>query len=481
MLAWAASVNMLANRHAPAGWYCSLSDAMEAACKHGRTNVVLWLLKFGCRWKGDLFDCAKKGKLAFLQWVHSNAALLASKMLPDAKRGLFWDPAMPADKYMAGAAAGGHMHILQWAMESLKPWGPHLLEIAHAAALHGQLRILKWAHSRGSFESARLCSKAAIGGHLDCLQWAHENGYPLHNGHLRFAIELAGARSLPMLQWLLQQGCRWDGWAYIEAARAGSLDVIKWAHQQGLPFPTRMRYRWEQPQPGSEQHDPMGICLPRGEFLKAAIRWGQIPVLDWAFQNGWALKHGFGKDKWACERAAGDLDLQALQWLHKHKFPLSKTAFHKAAEAYQSRHPPKRLPVLRWLRANGCPWGNCATNDAAGHVSNPRSPKNVEPLKWLIENGCPRSSKIVDSLVSRGFVGLALWVQRRGAVCKGPALAELELYTLRQQALCRCFALASKACRDSPQLEGRFSAMAAVPWELQQHMAQLAFASSSRK
>ena len=187
VLAWAASAKMLGNEHAPAGYYYALSSAMEAACKHGRINVILWLLKYGCRWKGDLFDCAKKGNLPFLQWVHSNAALLASKMDPAANRGLFWDPAMPADKYMAGPQRGGTCTSCSGPVDTLKPQGPHLLRMAFAAAEYGHLDILKWARSRGSFGSAQLCSKAATGGHLDCLQWAHENGYPLHNKHLRLA------------------------------------------------------------------------------------------------------------------------------------------------------------------------------------------------------------------------------------------------------------------------------------------------------
>lgn len=94
---------------------------------------------------------------------------------------------------------------------------------------------------------------------------------------------------------------------------------------------------------------------------------------------------------------------------------------------------------------------------------------------WLFENGCPMSSRIVQGLVNRGFVQLAMWFQRRGVACTGPALAELGLHTQRQQELCRCFWLASKVCRTSPQLAEAFSAMAKIPWELQQHISKLSF------
>lgn len=208
MLAWAAAEDMF-GRPASNGSYNFRNDwAVEEACNHGRILVVQWLLKHGCRWTGDLSRCAKQGNLPFLQWVHANAAFLSSRMDPAAKKGLFWDPAMPSNNYMAGAAAGGHLHILEWAVETLKPQGPHLLQIAFSAAENGQLEVLKWAHSRGKFESAELCSKAAIGGHLECLQWAHENGYPLKGEDM---VRYAGAKSLAVLQWLLEQGCKWDG------------------------------------------------------------------------------------------------------------------------------------------------------------------------------------------------------------------------------------------------------------------------------
>ena len=85
--------------------------------------------------------------------------------------------------------------------------------------------------------------------------------------------------------------------------------------------------------------------------------------------------------------------------------------------------------------------------------------------------------KMGDDLVRWGFPGLALWVLRRGGTCKFPAQAILELYMQQRQELCRCFALAGKASKAGPQLAEQFAAMAAVPWELQQHICQLAFAS----
>ena len=83
---------------------------------------------------------------------------------------------------------------------------------------------------------------------------------------------------------------------------------------------------------------------------------------------------------------------------------------------------------------------------------------------------------MVDTLIQKGFADLALWVQQRGAVCKGPAQAALGRYTAQRQELCRCFALAAKAWRTEPWRAYKYEAMAAVPWELQQRIAHLAFA-----
>lgn len=282
VLAWAAAVKLIV-RPSP-GHYCTRSaEAMRAACDHGRIQVVQWLLERGCKWKGDLFTSAERGHLHFLRWVNSNAAHLRARMPQHFEKGLSWDPAMPAAKdihgwtFMEGAAAGGHLHILEWIVGTLKPRGPHLLQIAFAAAENGHLDILTWVHSRGTFESAKLCQKAAQGSNLDCLQWVHQNGYPLEGRHL-----MISAQSLPVLQWLLQQGCEWAGGVYREAVRAGRLEIMKWAHQQGLPFPP-LRCWWAEPEPGTpqaaalQQHDPTGIRLPRGDFLQITIRWGHVP------------------------------------------------------------------------------------------------------------------------------------------------------------------------------------------------------------
>ncbi len=429
------------------------------------------------------------------------------------KAGLFYNPRMPVQRYLAGAASGGHQHILDWATSVIQQKGPHLLEIAKAAAMNGHLPILKWAHSRGSFGTVKLCTWAAQGGHLDCLQWAHETGYPLED---RF--HAAKDMSLEVLQWLLQQGCQWNGCVYIEAASAGKLDIIKWAHREGMPWPPS---RWRDEEvPGSTlsaerwAQDPTGLRFPKGKFLKAAAINGHLHILEWAHQNGWAammaelhhepmfgqywrihmeagwgthipvlqwaLDHGFSRDSGPCERAAGKLDLKLLKWLRANYYPLSKVTFEKAVGSHDRSRSPLRMHILRWLKSNRCPWGKEATGTAARIIDDARNPKNTEPLKWLIQNGCPQSVMMVDSLVQRGFAGLALWVQRRGAACKGPAKAALELYSKQQQELCRCFALAGKACGTSAKLQMQFTAMAAVPWELQHHIAQLAFASICR-
>jgi hypothetical protein len=75
------------------------------------------------------------------------------------------------------------------------------------AALHGHLKVLKYAHRHGCPWDAETCANAALGGHLVCLIYAHDNGCPWDKW---WTFHLAAQeRNLDVLEYLFDNGCPW--------------------------------------------------------------------------------------------------------------------------------------------------------------------------------------------------------------------------------------------------------------------------------
>ena len=58
---------------------------------------------------------------------------------------------------------------------------------------------------------------------------------PTERKKLKFMQELAKHGLLPLIQWAQNNGCPWDKYACVWAARNGHLDVLQWAGASGCP------------------------------------------------------------------------------------------------------------------------------------------------------------------------------------------------------------------------------------------------------
>jgi hypothetical protein len=67
------------------------------------------------------------------------------------------------------AAEGGHLQVLQWAVEQGCDMDQ---QVCSAAALYGHLELLKWARQHGAPWDEDVCTLAAGRGDLEMLQWA---------------------------------------------------------------------------------------------------------------------------------------------------------------------------------------------------------------------------------------------------------------------------------------------------------------------
>ena len=162
----------------------------EMAIKYNHLEVIKWLyINYGNRFT-IMDNCCIYGNLEILQWLHSIDK--------------FKKPYYDSEKnYWLCVAKNGHLHILQWIstlwnvldknlmiaavkgnqMEVLK-WGLKKnrsvfnADIYNAAALCGNIGILKWLRENKIRWNEEVCNSAIMRGHLDTLIWCRENGAP---------------------------------------------------------------------------------------------------------------------------------------------------------------------------------------------------------------------------------------------------------------------------------------------------------------
>ncbi|KAG2491193.1 hypothetical protein HYH03_010403 [Edaphochlamys debaryana] len=225
----------------------SVGMVLGAAIEAGNVEAVRYLLAEGCELAEEYLlmaqeGAAQKGHLAVLQVVK--------------QAGLDLDPDVVVD----GAAIGGHLDIIKWAVET---FGDELLyglgQATHDAIDSGSLETVKWLvkeqAGRGADVTERDWVAAVESGSEAMVELLAELGcpqpddgepyrYALHKGDWRMlpALRRAGlsfgpphqrlmvaaidaGAPLETLQWLKSSGCPGVNWAEVQAAaeRAGEL------------------------------------------------------------------------------------------------------------------------------------------------------------------------------------------------------------------------------------------------------------------
>jgi len=140
----------------------------------------------------------------------------------------------------AGAAAGGHMEVLEWLKSEYKR--PITSAAIHRAAEGGHLEIVKWLRAQDPPcpWDKWVCKEAARGGHLVVLQWmrAQDPPCPWDEETSNAAAERG---DLEVLQWIRSQDppCPWNshGGTCEVAAEGGHLAMLQWMRSQYPPCP----------------------------------------------------------------------------------------------------------------------------------------------------------------------------------------------------------------------------------------------------
>lgn len=186
-------------------------DMVRSAAKGGQIEVLNWL-KGKVFFTGlEYFDAGIEGHLTTVQWLYANYGRDVLQLACN------------------GAAKGGHLAILKWAMTQNAIFNKEIFNYA-ADGMH--FDVMQWLLSNGCPWDERVCSNIAAHGRLDLLQWVRERGCPWDHETTRNA---AMFDHLPLLRWARENHCPWHPETCFEAIRNEYWDLLKWALLNGAP------------------------------------------------------------------------------------------------------------------------------------------------------------------------------------------------------------------------------------------------------
>jgi hypothetical protein len=290
-----------------AGWR---EELVEGAAFGDRWDVLFWAKEegqfhFGTKGYDLIARTAQKGNLEILKWLEKEGFPVTQEII-------------------FHASAGGHMHILNWAMEE------HQITVGIS-----QGRILE------------RCYKVAISGdHVAVLKWLLENYGIVEDHKIQKSLWAAAAYkgNFEIFQFLRAAGAEFGPETFFFACarpREGNLKIVKWLRKHGCP--------WDD-----------------GILTECATRAEDLQLLKWF------RKHGAPWHERVCAQAAGSGNFELLKWAHENGCPWDETTCTSAAAS-------GNLEILNWAFQNGCPYSHEVLWTAAQYP-------NLEVLNWVWEN-----------------------------------------------------------------------------------------------
>ncbi|KXZ42168.1 hypothetical protein GPECTOR_191g300 [Gonium pectorale] len=202
-------------------------EAAASAAGGGHWHVCEWLLSLGLTWSSSgEAEAARGGHVDLMEWLLERRSQMRLK-----------DPAEQAAKPVEGAAHGCDLATLQRLWLGL---GQHhsrdkdrILFAAAGSPMPDWAAKVEWLEAQG-------CSyTTAASGHLHVLEWLVET-FGEEAVQLRADLFHAAAcsGSVGLLAWLRDCGCPWDESAYTGAAQSGCEAALEWLVEWGCPMPT---------------------------------------------------------------------------------------------------------------------------------------------------------------------------------------------------------------------------------------------------
>jgi len=196
------------------------ASALFDAVKRGHIDVLEWLdaHEFDCStlYNGAMCEvAARNGHLCALDWLLS--------------KGYKWNK----QRCCIAAALSGDVDMLKWLAVQGCVYDAHV--VAHAVASEFY-SIVPWLRAHGAPWDADVSAEVARLVNAKALEWTRAQGCPWD---ARTCAILAGSGSLDILQLARRRGCPWDADTATEAARAGKWETLAWAVQMGCPWDIR--------------------------------------------------------------------------------------------------------------------------------------------------------------------------------------------------------------------------------------------------
>jgi hypothetical protein len=223
---------------------------------------------------------------------------------------------------------------------------------------------------------SRFCSFAAAGNALGALQWLRTRNVPWGEG---FFCVAAVTSDVALLQWAYDHGCPLpevygDHTPLDVALQYERLDVLQWFMKRQPPTYALLLYAAEWGSVDALEMARSAGLEPTSAVLEAAVRAGQIGVVEYLLNNGLQM----GDVGEACTTAAERGHCECIKMLFSRGAPMNVGVLVGAARRGD-------LPFAQWARHHGCGWD-------ASVISAAVSSGHLELALWAKEHGCPCST-----------------------------------------------------------------------------------------
>ena len=130
-----------------------------------------------------------------------------------------------------------------WRKAQLKVGGPLRTRVHSDVILPGRVALVKWALAEGFPRPDRfgvtVAHEAAQHGNLELMRWLCGEGGFAMDEEVMWNAAISG--NLEILQWLRGEGCPWDRMTCYYAVDYGRVEVLRWARENGCEWMAETR------------------------------------------------------------------------------------------------------------------------------------------------------------------------------------------------------------------------------------------------